>query len=262
MKVILTILDAASSGGTLDMVTLSAEVTKMIDELSKGFRILKNNIRECLEKHQIHTKEVADVLTSLSPDEDEQHTMFTESHIKDLYGAADISEQFGTMNSHWDYLNPPLLDHLVQQFDLQEVRDQMEAYKSDLQQFRMKTPLNLFCHTQKRKNCDPPQNFRKAVIHFDWRNGITLEDVEQFRQRYASKYGLHECAMMIAEIRHGSYIITCFIPESIVEKLKTEIPRNILKDYCVTKLEIAGACVYRPREAQKVSGTDCNGSVE
>ena len=122
--------------------------------------------------------------------------------------------------------------------------------------------VRIICHTQKRKSCDPPQNFRKVVIHFDWRNGITLEDVEQFRQRYASKYGLHECAMMIAEIRDGSYIITWFIPESVVEKLKTEIPRNILKDYCVTKLEIAGACVYHPREAQKVSGTDCNGSVE
>ena len=131
--------------------TLSEEVKKMINQLSKGFDILKNNIGECLEKHRIHTKQVADVLTSLSPDEDQQHKTFAESHVEVLYRAPDISEQFGTMNFHWNYLNSPLLDHLVQKFDLKEVRDQMEAYKSDLQQFKNKTPLNIFCQTQRRK---------------------------------------------------------------------------------------------------------------
>ena len=254
-------LKASRDGGTLGTATSSEEVNKMIDELSKGFRILKNNIRECLEKHRIHTNEVADVLTSLSPDEDQQHKMFAESHVKDLFGAANISEQFGTMNSHWNYLNPPLLDHLVQQFDLQEVRDQMEAYKSDLQQFRKKTPLNLFCQTQRGRRRRCQEDFEKMVVKIDWPENVTLEVVEQFRQEYASEYSLHECAMMIAQIRSGSCIITWFIPESVVEKLKAKVPREILKKYCVTKLEIAGACVYRSRKAQKVSGTDCNGSV-
>ena len=236
---------------------------KMINQLSKGFDILKNNIRQCLEKHRIHTKQVADVLTSLSPDEDQQHKTFAESHVEVLYRAPDISEQFGTMNFHWNYLNPSLLDHLVQKFDLQEVRDQMEAYKSDLQQFRKKTPLNIFCQTQRRKRRRPQEEFEKMVAEFDWpeKEKVTLENVEQFRQEYASEYSLHECAMMIAQIRPGSYIITWFIPESVVEKLKAKVPREVLKKYCVTKLEIAGACVYRSRKVQKVSGTDCNGSV-
>ena len=252
---------ASRDGGTLGTATSSEEVNKMINELSKGFRILKNNIRECLEKYRIHTNEVADVLTSLSPDEDQQHKMFAESHVKDLFGAANISEQFGTMNSHWNYLNPPLLDHLVQQFDLQEVRDQMEAYKSDLQQFRKNTSLNLFCQTQRGRRRRCQEEFEKMVVKFDWPENVTLEVVEQFQQEYASEYSLHECAMMIAQIRSGSCIITWFIPESVVEKLKAKVPREILCKYCVTKLEIAGACVYRSRKTQKVSETDCNGSV-
>ena len=253
--------EASRDEGTQGTATSSEEVKKMINELSKVFRVLKNNIRECLEKHRIPTEQVADVLTSLSPDEDQQHKMFAKSHIKDLFGAANISEQFGTMNFHWNYLNPPLLDHLVQQFDLQEVRDQMEAYKSDLQQFRMKTPLNLYCQTQRGRKRRRLEDFEKMVAEFDWPENVTLEDVEQFRQDYASEYSLHECAMMIAHIRSGSYIITWFIPESVVEKLKAKLPREVLKKYCVTKLEIAGACVYRSRKAQKVSGMDCNGNV-
>ena len=225
----------------------------MIDELKKRFQDLKNQVRKCLEKRQIHKTEVADVLTSLSPDEDEQHKIFAESHVAHLFGAANISEQFGTMNFHWNYINPPLLDHLVEQFNLEDVRDQMETYKRDLKQFRVITPLKLYCLTQKRKRIERKEDFNTMVARFDWQENITLEDVEEFRQEYASEYNLHRCAMMIAQVLPGSYIITWFIPESIINKLMENIPEEILIKYCVTQLEIAGFCIYSSIKTQKVS---------
>ncbi|CAI8033424.1 Interferon-induced helicase C domain-containing protein 1, partial [Geodia barretti] len=177
--------------------------------------------------------------------------MFAESHVSVLFKAADIPELFGTMNFHWNYLSPPPLDHLVKKFDLDEVKPQMKAYKFHLQQFRMKTPLSMFCRTQKRKRLRPTGEFREMVADFEWPENVTLEVVEQFRQEYASHYNLRECAMMIAQVRPGSFIITWFIPESVVEMLKKEVPRAILKKYSATKLEIAGACVYRSRKPQE-----------
>ena len=234
----------------------------MIAELEDGFDNLKNATREFLERQRVLVLKVADALTSLSPDSDEQHKkLFTESQITALYRAANVSVLFGIMNPHWNYLDPTLLEHLVKKCRLEAMKGQIEGYKSDLQQFRKKTPLNLFCQIQRRKRRRLQEDFEKMVVKFDWPENVTLEDVEQFRQDYASEYSLHECAMMIAQIRSGSYIITWFIPVSIVEKLKAKVPREILKKYCVTKLEIAGACVYRSRKAQKVSGTDHNGSV-
>ena len=227
----------------------------MIDKLDNEFDYLKNAIRECLEKQKVLVSEVANVLTSLSPDFDQQHKkLFTESHVTALYRAANISVLFGIMNPHWNYLDPSLLERLVKKFRLEVMKRQVEGYKSNLQQFRKKTPLKLFCRRKSR----PQENFKEMVAEFDWPENVTLEDVEEFRQEYASEYSLHECAMMIAQIHSGSYIITWFIPESVVEKLKAKVPREILKKYCITKLEIAGACVYRSRKAQKVSGTDCN----
>ena len=243
------------------LATSTDEVKAMIAELEEGFKNLRTTVRECLERQRVIVSQVADALTSLSPDDDERHKIFTESHVTVLYRAANISEQFGTMNFHWNYLDPSLLEHLVKEFHLEHVKDRMKAYKSALQQFRKKTPLKIFCQTQRRKRRRPLEDFEKMVFEFDWSENVTLEDVEQFRQEYTSEYSLHECAMMIAQIRPGSYIITWFIPESVVEKLKAKVPREILKKYCVTKLEIAGACVYRSRKAQKVSGTDCNGSI-
>ena len=200
-------------------------------------------------------KRVADSLTSLSPDDDDCHKMFAESHVSDLFRAPDIPEQFGIMNSHWSYLDPSLLDHLVRYFNLEEVKGEMETYKSDLGQFRKNTPLTLFCRAQRKRHIDPPPKFRKVVAEFKWQKDATLEDVEQFRQEYAHHYGLHDCAMMLAKVRPGSFIVTWFVPESVVEKLKEKVPRAILKKYSVTKLEIAGTCVYQLRKLQEVSVT-------
>ena len=235
--------------------TSSEAVKKTIEELKARFRAVKENIRDCLVKQRVPVKRVADSLTSLSPDDDNCHKMFTESHVSDLFQAPDIPEQFGTMNSHWDYLDPSLLDHLVRDFNLEEVKGEMETYKSDLGQLRKNTPLTLFCRAQKRKRVRLSPDFQEVVAEFDWTKDVMLEYVEQFRQEYASHYHLYEFAMMVAQVCPGSFIVTWFVPESVVEKLKGKVPRAILKKYSVTKLEIAGTCVYRLRKPQEVSVT-------
>ena len=228
---------------------------KTIEEMKKEFRTLKKDVRECLEKQRVPVDQVADSLTSLSPDDEEYHKLYTKSHINDLFKADNVAEQFGTMNFHWNYLDPSLLDHLVRDFNLEEVKGEMETYKSDLGQFRKNTPLTLFCRAQRKRSIDLPPKFRKVIAEFKWPQTVTLEDVEQFRQEYASHYGLHEFAMMLAKVRSGCFIVTWFVPESVVEKLKGKVPRAILKKYSVTKLEIAGTCVYRLRKPQEVSVT-------
>ena len=67
--------------------------------------------------------------------------------------------------------------------------------------------------------------------------------------------------MMLAQVCPGSFIITWFMPESIVEKLKAKVPRAILKQFLITKLDIAGDCVYRVRNPQEVSVSGCSSSV-
>ena len=186
---------AAESDGT---ATSTEEVERMIDELDDKFENLKNTIRECLERQKVLVSKVADALTSPLPGDEYNMRLCTKSHITALYRAANISEQFGIMNPHWNYLDPSLLEHLMKEIHLEKIKDWMTAYKSDLQQFRKKTPLKIFCQTQRRKRMKLQEDFRDMVAGFDWPKNVTLEDVEQFRQEYASEYSLRECAMMIA----------------------------------------------------------------
>ena len=109
----------------------SHEVQAKIDTLDKKFHELKNKIRKCLESYNIAVKRVADALTSLRPDEVAEHQQFIESHTSAFFKAANISELFGIVNPYWNYLNYPLLEHLIQKFYLREVKGDMESYKED-----------------------------------------------------------------------------------------------------------------------------------
>ena len=235
----------------------------MITDLDKRFYDLKDTVKERLKKLGVSVEKIADVLTSLSAVEGDHYRLFLEEHehVRALFKADNIPQLFGTMNLHWNYLDPPPLDDLAKKFQLEEPKQQMEVYKSDLQQFRMKTPLTLFCLAQKEKKKKPPGEFQEMVAEFDWPENVTLEVVEQFRQEYASHYNLRDCAMMIAQIRPGCFIITWFIPQSVVEKLKTKVPRAILKKYSVTRLEIAGVCIYSSCKPLEVSMASYSSSI-
>ena len=227
------------------------DVQANIRQFEDKFNALKKSTRECLERLGMPVKRVADALTSLPADGVDNAKKFLKDNKTELYRAADHYKLFETMNFHWDYQNPQLLDHLIREFDLEGVKGEIKTYKEDLQQFRKKTPLKLFCQSQKQKHIKPPPDFHEVVAEFDWPDDVTLEFVEEFRQGYAGHYNLRECAMMLALVCPCSFIVTWFIPGSIVEKLKVEVPTSILKKYSVTKLEIAGECVY-PEATNKV----------
>ena len=235
-----------AESGSLSVVPMGSKegVMATIETLKKKFNSLKKATRECLDKYKFLAQDVAEVLTSISPDDDECHKMFLKSHIKVFATAVNNYEIFMTMNFHWTYLDPSLLNHLVTEFELKEVKPDMKTYQSELQHFRMKTPLSLFCQTQKRKDVKLSPEFKEMVAKFELPKEVTMEVVERFRQEYASHYKLHEFAMMVADALPGSFIITWFIPESLVEKLKGKVPVHILKKYFVTSLRIAGVSVY------------------
>ena len=237
------------------LFSIASQVKAEIGQFERRFNRLKMECRDDLEKKRVPVRKVVDALTNLPADDVEEHKQFLQSNLNIYYQANDHAELIGQLSFNMNYLSYHLLEYVVKEFDIKSLKIQMETYKSDIQQFRMKTPLILFCQTQKRKRMKPPAEFREMVAKFDWSENVTLEDAETFRQAYASHYNLRECALMIAQVRPGSFIITFFIPESVVEILKAKVPRALLKQYSVTRLEIAGTCVYRLRKPQEVSGT-------
>ena len=219
-------------------------VQAKIRRFEKRFNELKKAARECLVRRKVTVEQVVDSLTSMPADDLEEHKQFLKENLSDLRNSSDIPELIGKLSLlYWDYLSYQLLEYLIKEFGL-EVEREMEVYKLDLQMFRQKTPLALFCQSQKRRRRKPSEEFQEMVAEFDWPPEVTLEVVEQFRQEFAYHYKLRDCAMMLAVVCPGSFIITWFIPESIVNKLREDIPHHILKKYTVVNLDVFGVRVY------------------
>ena len=222
------------------------EIEKNIEELEKTFSELKKKAIELLKASSTEVNEVVYELSDLSPKEKTQHKAYLTENQQTLSDQKDHIALFTSLNLQWDYLSPQLFDHLVNKLDcLKKMKEEMKKYNETLKTFRVTTPLKLFCEIH-RKHFEPTDGFCKMVKKYksELSKDMTLQDVEEFRQKYADHHQLYEFALQLYNIELGSFIVTFLVPESVVDILKESVPENMLKWFGITRLEIAGCCVY------------------
>ena len=222
------------------------EVKDDIHVLECKFNSLKKRAIELLEASKLGVKDVVYELTTLSSSEIDQYKVFLKEKLRK---SEDYLELFGDLNLHWTYLSPHILKHFVNNLSpLNEMKSDMKAYMNDLHIFRERTPLDLFCEVG-NKCIEQPDGFQKVVVKFKevkpTKEKLTLQDIEDFRQQYGSSYQLRDFAIMLRdEVKKMSFVLTFFVPDSVIELLSTKIPRELLLKFGVTKLDVAGTCLY------------------
>ena len=196
---------------------------------------------------------VVERLTALKLADKPDHEQFFIENRDCLVKANGIYELFITMNSYWNYLSYDLLAYLIKGFSVQEVKEEMEKYKIDLQQFLDNTPIKVFCKAQeKRRRVEPPDGFTELVAKFKWPDTTMLSKVEEFRQEFVCHYNLYKCALLINQIIPGSFLVVWFIPDSVVDRLSSEVDEKLLTRFAVSSLEIGGRPVYLKQKPEQV----------
>ena len=221
-----------------------AELQAKIDELEGKFDELRTKILDGLQTMGVNVRDLVYQLTTLRARERSEHRVFLQENLERLKNYEDLSALFEYLNlSYWNYLSPGLLEHLAKKFFLTHIHKEIQLYKGALKQFRVQTPLTLFCQTEVEYS-EPTEEFRNIVVRFEASDTTTLQDVENFRQKYAVHYNLYDFILQLNSITEGSFIVSFLVPESIVEILRVNIPEEMFKAFGVTRLEIAGRCVY------------------
>ena len=107
--------------------------------------------------------------------------------------------------------------------------------------------LQLFCQIEE-EDIKLPEGFSKIVAKFQKHisEKTTLEDVEKFRLRLARHYRLRDFALMLKpKIRPGSFIVSFFAPNSVLERLKVDVPKKeTFEDFGITRMDVDEHCVY------------------
>ena len=125
-------------------------------------------------------KKVVECLTELSVDNMPEHKMFLKQQMDDLLQEESLFKLFLHLNLYWNYLAYHLLEHLIKEFSLEEVKGKMKKYESDLQQFLWNISLDVFCQVHKKRAVDLPPGFRELVVKFEWPENVTFAVVEEF----------------------------------------------------------------------------------
>ena len=172
--------------------TTFTEIEKNIEELEETFSELKDKAIKLLKASSTEVNEVVYKLSDLSPKEKTEHKAYLTENQQTLSDQKDHIALFTSLNLQWDYLSPQLFDHLVNKLDcLKELKEEMKKYNETLKTFRVTTPLTLFCEIH-RKHFEPTDGFCKMVKKYksELSKDMTLQDVEEFRQKYADHHQL------------------------------------------------------------------------
>ena len=230
------------STGTVSIRYVEAKIRN----IKKQFNHLKEATLENLERYNIPVERVVETLRLLSADDNGDHKLFTENHMTVFEQAGSNSVLIGHLDFNMDYVSYHVLEYIIHEFQMVAVMVQMETYKLELQKFQMKVPLSIFCQAKNRTSIKFSPEFKNVVAEFPHQTQPSLETVENFRKQYAAHYKLRDCSVALAGInsRDSTFICTWLIPQSVADKLKKTLPREVFEENSVSRFSVSGACVY------------------
>ena len=171
--------------------------------------------------------------------------------MPDLTKACSLPELRGPLNLWigYSYLNYGLLKGIINAFDAGGYcTEMMRRYMKDLQSFRRRTPLLVFREIHPGRFETPLPGFKQLVLaKLPNCANPTLEEVEEFRQRFACQYHLSEAVTLIyMSIHFGSIVVTWLIPTLIVPELRKDIKKttDFLRKQRVVQITIDGTTEY------------------
>ena len=218
-----------------------------IRKMEKMFKELKKRVIRLLQEMSIRADDVVYELTELPASDVPEHESLFKEHLPELQKYKENRPLFSYLNCYWNYLSPQLLYHVVGEFlSGTNAKDEMQSYDKSLIEFRVRTLLKLFCDTE-QEHVEPPEGFSKIVTKFerDISKDTTLQNVEEFRLKFAKRHKLRNFALMLnTKVTFGSFIVTFLVPNSVVERLKKDVPNELFGEFDITIFEIAGTPVF------------------
>ena len=143
-----------------------------------------------------------------------------------LKAAADILDLFAVLNRYWDHFNYHLLEQLLTAPRIerlfadkslcQELQEYMKRYVEEMVDFRKRTAIDVYCKAVNQPIVPVPDGFKRLVNKIERTEMKTLQHVEEFRQKVAYEYKLHQCLVFLENIGLGSVVITLWVPQSVV----------------------------------------------
>ena len=168
------------------------------------FQWLRKEALNKLKEDHVSVDDLCDKLTSLNYlQNDTSIHRFLDKRIERLYSCHSVTIVFSILNAYWSYLSYHLLEHVVIQYSLEDLRIQMKEFKLEVDLFKEETPLRVFADVEKKINSNVPDSFTKLISIRHISKDSYLKEIEKVRVELKNEYRFEECALMLNDVLPG-----------------------------------------------------------
>ena len=184
----------------------------------------------------------------------EEEVQFLSDVCEDLDIYSHHSEVFAALKFHWKYYFwHQLVDVVIENLDLKEAKEEMNAFKEHLHAFFNEVRLLDFIISEEGKRIRPP-NYTELIADFSWPEDTFLNMIEEFQSHYLDSYNLHQYVMLLGFVQYkDQFTVTWFVPDILTKTLKGSLPYDVLEQFSVLSLTIASDSVYIGKKEVKCS---------
>ena len=216
-------------GNGLSSAFLSVkEIRTEMDELENEFEALKDDVYESVRNQQVDIFKVK--LTSFKINDKEHHMKYVKEMIADKNTITGIWIE---LNSYLNFFNYSLLQHILNKFKNADLQERMDRYTSALKVLFGRTRICDFVECWPIRGDKPPvDQLKKFIVRSSimW-DTCTLEDLDNLKERLASKLLLPSFILILEKASEGSLSVTFSIPTFLVSQLQADIKSKKIHEF-------------------------------
>ena len=183
-----------------------------------------------LEKLHVPLLELRTTLMTLPSGTSQQHQKFLDEKYGIFKDAQAVEDIFRQLNPYLSFLNYNLLAHIIKHFGNQPLKQEMKCYCEDIKQFQKETMIADIIPYIPQTSDQHLKDYSKLNLTVDFDIATTsLEDLEEYRKRFATEFLLPDFALIIADLKQSSLLIVCLVPSTIISTFKKEIEEKMTK---------------------------------
>ena len=236
-------LCASESGGTKPQSgpTRSHNVEDQVQYFEKKFHSLKDKAYQEVSRDM----KPSDFISRLTVPT--QHRSFIDEKLSNISPQVTFENIWSILNWYWDFLNYEFLEHVIETFGSEVLKQQMQHYVEELSSFKQTTRLCDLCDFI--KDDGPPEHTLKKVVvkmQLKWYQ-CTLQDVESFKKALVDMFSLKAYDILFQKAEGEDVCVTWLTSPSVATLLQqnlTNIETELFKKHGIDAVTIDGQDVF------------------
>ena len=230
----------------------SVDINITIEDFERRFRSLQKEILHQLKKNNVDTLAVINSLTLLPMKLKNEYEKAIQELLpsffnKELQG---IDMLFSYLNLLLSFLDYGLLEHIINEYGNNTLKQDMTTYSSDIVTFMKETTIKQLIESDHFfGQPDIPPNFSllKARIGQD-ASKCTVEHLNRLRKKYCSKVQLSKIVChLVAVVESNSFIVRWLVPSALVPDIVKStrfVDQSFYQEFRITSLTLDGMWLY------------------